>query len=1362
MRASQGGTGSGDGQPVSTSNTAAAVTPSPVVVTQPEEQEGQTPVQPRVIINLQNENNSVIRSLPIRKPVTNRPIYQGTTVNGNRGQRNRLRPADRSFTDEAAQQVVGAFKDKCKFKQSSAECRCVKTTIGDIGAQALIKAIVDWWEGLSAVEEEFRLWEMLRASFYRKETNPNAKDAQLLASERVIVRVNYWEIGVDENGELDVAVGVKPDGGGEAAPVISVCHRVLLSFLARLHPHNRKADTVLRGLEYTANDWMRGGAAMREQHQILHLLATNKIRRKLDKAWCNRLEEGKEPNTKLLDVPGWNETLLFWDAKYPDGGYCGPLGLYGSREEKQESNKKKKQQGNENDGTQDAEEEKKQVLGDALSSRYMKWGTKNALLCHPMSVYAGKKLVPRRAYLEEELRDAGIEGRLARIAVYNGIRLPIRNIYNKPVQPGVFWQIRGRVAEEERKEHEKETEGPISLYQAARREGESVFRNEEAWVKDRLNSERGNATHPGVVWLQGTTARVVIGVGVFTWKVKRKFEGPYSEWWLLHNNPSCENPYGAKTVIAKYGVLLKKYSINAYNDLKAEAEEDSGTEEMVSRYVVPDRFSQFGGYAVLLVRLGDRPEDGLAGREVPQPFHERELKDTSARHRLCTLQDCQRIIEGRETGRIKSGQWMYIALRLPDEEVVASLIPGYTPAYNIKGHFPNHEYRKKDGTLGGFGIDGSKRAYRQLLLTLAGGISDVSYWDFELWKGLPYFQALFPENFLGNRDQILYEGYRMLRCAILNCPGQTMLQFTLMFHRMRVCIDENTLFWENWKKNAKPDKKHKGGRGNRNEDNWKDGIRVRKREQVGALCETKRERDLRYKMTKLQKLLRIWEVMEGVNGVVACFPPEVTAFLEDFAAALPNGGMGVTGNCENPLFRKEYRGSNMVEVLANADSVENLRKLRKSRGVQQAAGQFDECIRMVTKLALDKIDKNQDAFDQMDKMGIMLDPDPGAEGCLYEGELACVFSHLVSCQHWVQPAHIDYPIDVLREHNPLMAFFPMTKHGMHLQLWTSPNSRGRLIHIPLGSLVVVPGDTVHSGGFSTGPDGDIRGHCYIYPGKKVNPKPQGSQFVMECSWTTAQDGKKLGCYRPSELLSKKGVGVRKRHEWAEDEYAGSLRKKKSEWSNWDHRSFKAAREKMADEARRSQTALPEEVKFLEKTGTTCRLPTGWTRRNIDDFTVVEGEEEALFDENNRPLARRGDFRHDKERCELDPAEGNISMSFFGPLYHTDGTVNGPGRNSQRRDATFDMVLKRRARKHYRAQNPGAGKRAQDYISNVYSGGALKEFGGFEITDKGIKEDSDNEYETPEEEESDGECETPEEEESHDECETPEEEESHDE
>jgi len=94
-------------------------------------------------------------------------------------------------------------------------------------------------------------------------------------------------------------------------------------------------------------------------------------------------------------------------------------------------------------------------------------------------------------------------------------------------------------------------------------------------------------------------------------------------------------------------------------------------------------------------------------------------------------------------------------------------------------------------------------------------------------------------------------------------------------------------------------------------------------------------------------------------------------------------------------------------------------------------------------------------------------------------------SFLVSMGHAPQVPHRDYRSTDLEQHpgKIFLALSPLTESGSFLQVWPRNNSAqgGRVLFIPYGVLLILPGDTVHGGGFlSDFLTQDLRLHLYIY------------------------------------------------------------------------------------------------------------------------------------------------------------------------------------------------------------------------------------------------------------------------------------------
>lgn len=76
-----------------------------------------------------------------------------------------------------------------------------------------------------------------------------------------------------------------------------------------------------------------------------------------------------------------------------------------------------------------------------------------------------------------------------------------------------------------------------------------------------------------------------------------------------------------------------------------------------------------------------------------------------------------------------------------------------------------------------------------------------------------------------------------------------------------------------------------------------------------------------------------------------------------------------------------------------------------------------------------------------------------------------------------QPPHVDFTWERLKQHghNLRIGFFPLTQDGMFLQVWKRNDNfqckdiQGEIIFIPFGTLLTLPSDTIHGGGFRTTP-----------------------------------------------------------------------------------------------------------------------------------------------------------------------------------------------------------------------------------------------------------------------------------------------------
>ena len=105
-----------------------------------------------------------------------------------------------------------------------------------------------------------------------------------------------------------------------------------------------------------------------------------------------------------------------------------------------------------------------------------------------------------------------------------------------------------------------------------------------------------------------------------------------------------------------------------------------------------------------------------------------------------------------------------------------------------------------------------------------------------------------------------------------------------------------------------------------------------------------------------------------------------------------------------------------------------------------------------------------------------------------ETGLKFLYSMLLSTETSPQHSHRDYTDELLNNLAPdqavLIAFFALTEAGTWLQLWDDKGV-GSLVFCPWGRILVLPGNTVHGGGFKSHPNGNLRGHLYLF----VNTTP---------------------------------------------------------------------------------------------------------------------------------------------------------------------------------------------------------------------------------------------------------------------------------
>jgi hypothetical protein len=157
---------------------------------------------------------------------------------------------------------------------------------------------------------------------------------------------------------------------------------------------------------------------------------------------------------------------------------------------------------------------------------------------------------------------------------------------------------------------------------------------------------------------------------------------------------------------------------------------------------------------------------------------------------------------------------------------------------------------------------------------------------------------------------------------------------------------------------------------------------------------------------------------------------------------------------------------------------------------------------------------------------------------LTDEELYLVYTKLRSLSSRPQPPHLDYLseilADLLEDQELYLAVFPLNSDGMMLQVWEYPDdmedgeSMGQLLFLPMNSILVLPGKTVHGGGFLTSTAGNLRGHLYIY----VRPKNilKGTDVKVEYGIN------ETGVFKPNEHL----VDRRLVHEYGVYDLAGNF------------------------------------------------------------------------------------------------------------------------------------------------------------------------------------------------------------------------------
>jgi hypothetical protein len=269
--------------------------------------------------------------------------------------------------------------------------------------------------------------------------------------------------------------------------------------------------------------------------------------------------------------------------------------------------------------------------------------------------------------------------------------------------------------------------------------------------------------------------------------------------------------------------------------------------------------------------------------------------------------------------------------------------------------------------------------------------------------------------------------------------------------------------------------------------------------------------------------MTIKKLLDDVGGVVITLEKDMVDFFQEWASIMPNEGrvQGIknVNDTSSDLNYKMYKGNNLKEgIITDSPQTVKTWAMQKLRELEQ----FDKVMKNLTNLCMKKNRKKW-----------------GNEKMAYR------VSHLLTGKQMAQRAHWDYP-KALREEN-YIAFWPFTKADQFLQIWPKRNNGrgcvyGQLIHLPLGQILMVPGKTVHAGGFMASPCGHIRGHAYVYPSTSVI-RMESEQNVYSNSNT----------YRQSKYVepAERSPRVRENYPgYAGDKKHKSVKKEATAWECW--------------------------------------------------------------------------------------------------------------------------------------------------------------------------------------------------------------------
>lgn len=149
-------------------------------------------------------------------------------------------------------------------------------------------------------------------------------------------------------------------------------------------------------------------------------------------------------------------------------------------------------------------------------------------------------------------------------------------------------------------------------------------------------------------------------------------------------------------------------------------------------------------------------------------------------------------------------------------------------------------------------------------------------------------------------------------------------------------------------------------------------------------------------------------------------------------------------------------------------------RLAKGKKTAQKMGVPEDKIQVIMD-DLDNILLNlvKTAFDQR---GINFDPKKATISA----------SYLWTMQHFIQHPHFDNKIKKIEDEAYIQNFYlaelALSESGSYLQVWNSKayGAPGHLLHLPQGVFTLLPGNTLHGGGFKGNTNGNPRMHLYIF------------------------------------------------------------------------------------------------------------------------------------------------------------------------------------------------------------------------------------------------------------------------------------------